>query len=120
MANCPCGETIKDWETVCSLCWKDLEKYDKEFGSNFQEAILKHFKNTGRRDVLNLEMLRTIKKRIGVPRRTERIESLRLKMKQYCKECEEISGKKDIDICFNCSFHSLINTIYKEILYNGN
>lgn len=34
---------------------------------------------------------------------------------QWCKNCEEQNGKKDIDECFNCPIHKLFNEIYVEL-----
>lgn len=117
MDYCPCGGEIESWEAVCKTCWRALKKYDAKFGSQLRQAVVKRFKASGRRDVLNQEMIKAIKNRI-VSRRTRRIEHLKAKMKIYCKECEEKTGKKDIDDCFSCSFHVLVNQMFKEILNN--
>jgi hypothetical protein len=34
---------------------------------------------------------------------------------EFCRKCEEESGKKDIDVCFNCEFHKLFNKIYEQL-----
>lgn len=118
MAVCPCGKEIESWEAVCSECWRALGKYDSKFGSNLRESILSRFQSSRRRDVLNREMLEVIKERI-INKRTWRISNLKVKMRNYCIACEREKGPRDIDDCFNCSFHILVNRIFEEILNSG-
>lgn len=33
---------------------------------------------------------------------------------EFCRHCEEKSGKKDIDVCFNCEWHKFFNDIFER------
>ena len=43
------------------------------------------------------------------------LEDLRKIHVEFCKYCEQINGKKDVDECFNCHWHKLFNVISEEL-----
>jgi len=118
MAECPCGRKIDSWEAVCSNCWGVLGKHDQKYGSSYRKDVVKRFQDTGRRDMIDQEILAILKKRI-VPEKTLQMMSLKRKVRAHCIKCEEENGKKDIDDCFSCPYHHMFNKMLHEILQNG-
>lgn len=116
MPSCICGKEIEDWEAICNQCWKILEAYDKKFGTNLRESVVKSFVETGKRAALSLEVLKVLEDRL-IPETTKRIEKIKRKMKKICNECE-MTEHKDIDECFKCPIHILFNKMLEECL-NG-
>ena len=43
-------------------------------------------------------------------------EKIRKEQARRCKKCEETTGKKDIDECFECPFHISTNQAYRLAL----
>lgn len=37
--------------------------------------------------------------------------------REFCKRCEKESGKKNIDMCFECPWHERFNQLYNS--FNG-
>lgn len=48
-------------------------------------------------------------------KRSSAYEKLKKIHVEVCRNCEEKHGKKDIDDCFKCETHKLLNEIYNEL-----
>ena len=118
MNSCICGRKIENWQTLCYFCWLVLDAHDKRYQTKYKEAVVEHFKRTGRRDYFSKEVIEVLRKKVQ-PSSARKIEKLKLKLKEKCKECERKTGKKSVDECFHCPYHVLFNKMLEEITSNG-